>query len=128
MVYINPSSLAGGGIAEKAAAIFRLYDTGIAVNNAFQLTKTVFEQQHNVVESSLAGIHAKAVFGLLWSCFPPLFKGLSDATLPTLMIYTDGKGELDHEAMMSALAELGVLNGLTVKKLSKYKGSRANSM
>uniref|UniRef100_A0A7S0S286 EF-hand domain-containing protein n=1 Tax=Chlamydomonas leiostraca TaxID=1034604 RepID=A0A7S0S286_9CHLO len=58
VVYINPSSLAGGGIAEKAAAIFRLYDT-------------------------------------------------------------EGKGELDHEAMMSALAELGVLNGLTVKKLTE---------
>ncbi len=58
MVYINPSSLASGGIAEKAAAIFRVYDT----NN---------------------------------------------------------KNSLDHESMMQALAELGVINGLTSKKLSE---------
>ena len=53
---MNPVSLSGGGIAEKASAIFRVYDQG---NRNF----------------------------------------------------------LDHESMMAALAELGVLNGMTVRRL-----------
>ena len=32
---------------------------------------------------------------------------------------TDARNLLDHESMMSALAELGVLNGLTAKKLGE---------
>ena len=33
---------------------------------------------------------------------------------------SEGKNSLDHENMMSALAELGVLNGLTAKKLGRW--------
>ncbi len=58
VVHVNPASLAVGGIAENAAAIFRIYDI-------------------------------------------------------------ENRNYLEHEAVMSALAELGVLNGLTAKKLSE---------
>jgi hypothetical protein len=34
---------------------------------------------------------------------------------------TDARNLLDHESMMSALAELGVLNGLTAKKLGEWE-------
>lgn len=120
VVYITPTSLAGGGIAEKAAEIFQVYDTERAVSKEGVLW---------VLPPAISHLMPCVLMG------GPAWTSTQQPTSPSpIQMFLPGvahapsdhffclQGCLGHDAMMTALAELGVLNGLTTKKLSGCAG------